>query len=311
MTPSALIVEPSLPVQIALRKAAEAAGCEVRTAANADEATAAWKDAPALVIASVGAIDGEAVCRAAKAVSPSCRVVLVYPPDETDADARATEAGADACLVGPLKHAAVTSCLRAMLQMRALQERLERLEGQGAEVSIAGGAGVSEVEFFKKTLLMEVKRSRRYRYPVALLLIGVDAFRQTYGALAAPVQQALLAEVLATVVNGIRDIDLAVPSTEGRVLVFLPHTARKGAGVVAGRLRERLAKTSVEGLTASIGVAAYEPKHDTDGAGQAGTQISFGTLMKEATDALARAQQLGGNRVESGENAPRSRISLG
>lgn len=317
MTPSALIVESSVPVVTALRKAAEAAGCEVRTAATADEATAALQDPPSLVIASVGVIDGEAVCRAVKAALPLCPVVLVYPPDEGDPDTRSARAGADACLVGPLKQGPVASCVRSMLRIRDLKETVERLEQDlkkhVSELSLSGTRGkkTSEFDFFKKTLLMEIKRSRRYRYPVAFLLVGVDGFREGYGALSPEKQQELLAEVLSLVAGGIRDIDLAVPFTDGRFLVFLPHTARKGAGVVASRLRERLAKTSVAGLTASVGVAAYEPKHMVEGPGQNQPQVSFGTLMKEATDALAKAQILGGNRVETGETTPRSRISLG
>jgi len=315
---SALIVEPSVPVLTALRKAAEAVGCEVRSARTQDEAALALRDAPPdLLIASVGVVDGESICRLAKVALPLCPVVLVYAPDEADPDNRAAQAGADACLVGPLKQGPVASCLRAMLRIRDLKETVERLEKDlrkhVSELSLPGTRGkkASEFDFFKKTLLMEIKRSRRYRYPVAFLLVGVDGYREKLGGLEPARQQEILTEVLTFVAGGIRDIDLAVPFTDGRFLVFLPHTARKGAGVVAGRLRERLAQTSVEGLTASVGVAAYEPKHAAEGTGQNQPQVSFGTLMKEATDALAKAQILGGNRIETGETAPRSRISMG
>jgi PleD family two-component response regulator len=204
-----------------------------------------------------------------------------------------------------------------MLRIRDLKETVDRLEPDlkkhVSDLSLSGTRGKksSEFDFFKKTLLMEIKRSRRYRYPVAFLLVGVDGFREKLGPLEPARQQEILTQVLTVVAGGIRDIDLAVPFTDGRFLVFLPHTARKGAGVVAGRLRERLVGTGAEGLTASVGVAAYEPKHAAESAGPAQTQVSFGSLMKEATDALAKAQVLGGNRIETGETTPRSRISMG
>ena len=54
-------------------------------------------------------------------------------------------------------------------------------------------------------------------------------------------------------------------------------------------------------VTASIGVAAFE--------GQ-GT-VSFGSLIKDATAALRRAQLDGGDRVEAAAPAPKSRVSIG
>ena len=55
--------------------------------------------------------------------------------------------------------------------------------------------------------------------------------------------------------------------------------------------------------TTSIGVASYEPSGGE-------SRIGFGALMKEVTEALARAQAAGGNWIEAGEGKKRDRISL-
>jgi PleD family two-component response regulator len=103
----------------------------------------------------------------------------------------------------------------------------------------------------------------------------------------------------------VRDIDLAVPFTEGRFLVFLPHTPREGALVVGERLRLSLQRmTSLAEARASVGVSFYEPGTSK------GQQVSFGSLMKGATESLKKAQEEGGDKVVAGEKGKRDRISL-
>ena len=310
-----MIVESVPAVIAALRKAAEAAGCTVRPVSGQDAALAAIKEPPHVVVASAAAVEPESFCKQVKEALPNCPVVLVFTQDDADPDQRTLKAGADACLVAPLKQGAVVSCIRSMLKICDLQETVARLEAdlkqRTAEppLSSTRGTGTTDFEFFKKTLLMEIKRSRRYRYPVAFLLAGIDQFRERISGLEAGKQHAFLAEALTIVSGAIRDIDLAVPFSDGRFLIFLPHTPRNGAGVVATRMRERLSQTSMAGVTVSIGVAAYEPASETKG--EKHPQVSFGSLMKEASDALAKAQLAGGDRVELGEKPKRSRISIG
>jgi GGDEF domain-containing protein len=87
--------------------------------------------------------------------------------------------------------------------------------------------------------------------------------------------------------------------------VFLPHTPRSGAMFVAGRLRERVGTLrGLPGATASVGVAVSEPPGGKAPASGAGAQVSFGSLLKEAGEALRRAQAAGGDRVEPAGGKP-------
>jgi diguanylate cyclase (GGDEF)-like protein len=153
---------------------------------------------------------------------------------------------------------------------------------------------------------MEVKRSRRYRYPVSFLLVGLDKFDEKAATLPAAIRTTALAEALTFITRGLRDIDLAIPHTDHRFLIFLPHTPRQGAIQVAGRLRDELGKLkTLHPVTASVGVASYEP-------GVSEAKAQFGALLKAAIEALQKAQAAGGNRVEaSGERVRRDRISMG
>lgn len=316
MSSRALIADPSAPVSGALRRFLEGGGFTVRVAASADEALQAVRAFdPEVTFTSVThAFDGEALCTKLKALAPSCPVVLVYPPEEDDPEARAAAAGGDACLVGPIKRGTVVSTARAMLRIRSLRLTVDRLEAdlkkhvaEPPQDPLRAEGSTADFEFFKKFLLMEVKRSRRYKYPVSFLLVAVDRFAERMAGADDARRQAVLGEVLVLLTRSVRDIDLVVPYAENRLLIFLPHTARDGAVVVASRLQAKVSKaTSLEGLTGSVGVASFDP-------GSAGAQVNFGTLMKDAAEALRRAQAAGGDRVDapSPDKPKRDRISMG
>ena len=144
---------------------------------------------------------------------------------------------------------------------------------------------------------MEVKRSRRYRYPIALLLLELDHLGERTGHLSATQRTAMLAEMLGLLSGGVRDIDVIVPTSEGRFVAFFPHTPKTGALVVAERLRQRVKTLApLPNISVSMGLAVFEPSPVR---GQ--TQVSFGNLMKDATEALRKAQAAGGDRLELNE----------
>ena len=159
------------------------------------------------------------------------------------------------------------------------------------------GSGPSpDLEFLKRLLFMEVKRTRRYRYPISFLILEPGKSAERLGVLPPMQKTSVLADVLGKLAEALRDIDLAVPFAEGRFIVFLPHTPYEGAMVVAERLLQRVKEVqSFSGLTASIGLAVFKPAAMK---GQA--QVSFGTLMKEASESLRKAQTAGGIGIEGG-----------
>lgn len=308
MSHRALIADPSVPVSGVIRKYLEAAGFQVRVVHHLDEAAQRMGDADLDIVfaAATPSFDGETLCQRSKAKAPNLPVVLVYPPEEEDPEPHAAKAGADAYLVGPIKRATVVSCARSMMRIRTLQTTVEKLESDLKQRATHSANAATEFDFFKKFLLMEVKRSRRYRYPVAFLLVALDHFAEKAAHVSGTERTQILAEALRTVARCVRDIDLAVPFGDERFLVFLPHTPREGAMIVAGRLRDNLASLkSMPDSTASVGVASFEPGGDVK------SQVSFGSLMKDATEALRKAQAQGGNAVEGGERKARDRISLG
>ncbi len=310
-----LVAEPSVPLSSALKKFLDGTA-EVTVARFLDEAVQQFHEqSPGVVVASVSSsFEGEVLCVRLKRQSPATGVVLVYPAEDAlEAPRRSAEAGADAFLVGPLKKHVVLSVVRAVWQLHQASARASRAEAelstvkaqllaeqQRLETAVANqlraGVKATDEAFFKKFILLELKRSKRYRYPVALLLVALDRLETHLAQQTAPELQraSIRGEALQAISVLIRDIDIAMPFGDDKYLVFLPHTPRIGAGVVAERVVERLNRLSAFPTgTASVGGACFDPAH-----GDGKAQVSFAALVREAGELLKRAFGQGGNRAE-------------
>jgi diguanylate cyclase (GGDEF)-like protein len=281
-----LVLETSHPVVAALRRFLRGTDLEIQVASPVEPL--AGLDLAAFAVAAVraSAHEGPRTVEALRAADPSLPVVLLL--DEEDEPGGRLPA--DGALVAPLTRTAVVSLLGALARARAEAGRARMLERELAARPVA----LQDYEFFKKLLLVEVKRSRRYHYPVSLALLAVDGWKERAASLDEHQRSTLLGEVLALVAGGVRDIDLPLLYDGERLLVFMPHTDALGARTVAQRLVRR-ARTHPARITASVGVATF------DGEGT----MSFSTLVRGAAEALLEAQGRGGDQAEQGAGKPR------
>ncbi len=290
-----LVADDSRAVVAAIRRDLEERGREV--VAVSPGAAAASASGARYAAALVRGTAGTKVVAAVRAADPLLPVVILFL-DRGEAALHPGVKG-DAVLVGPLTASAVTTTCALAEELRVRGERIAELEARAGRSGRAGG----DSEFLKRLLLVEVKRSRRYGYPVALAVLAVDGWDDLASDLGTKGRTALLAELLGVVSGTLRDIDLAVPFSDERLLVLMPHTKDDGALKVARRLcaliRDRPGGPKV---TVSAGVAA----HGGDGT------VSFGGLVKRAGDALGRARAAGGDRAEPADPPKkRDRISIG
>lgn len=327
--PRILVAEPSQPIANALRKFLEG-WAEVQVVTFLDEAVQLCRArAPDVVIAAVSPqFDGEVLAPQVRKESPRTAIILTYlPADVEQAPRRAKAAGVEGFMVGPLKQHHVLAMVQAVTrlnglagQLRDLQEKLGALKAAApkalprVKASVVGVNAPDEV-FFKKYMLLEVKRSKRYQYPVALLLVGLDKLEEKLGESAPEFQRAAIrAEAIERLSVLLRDIDVAMPFASDKYLLFLPHTPLRGSRVVAERVVERLRTLdSFPGGTASVGVASFDPMVNPK------EQVSFGGLVREASERLRMVQAMGGDGFEAPElpkpveppKKKKSRISMG
>jgi diguanylate cyclase (GGDEF)-like protein len=219
-------------------------------------------------------------------------------------------------LPGSPEYLGVLSIARHRRQFtREEEELLQYLAGQ-AVVSIENAAlhekverqavtdeltGLANLRAFHSILDLEIERARRFKTPLALVMLDLDHFKQIndeYGHMQGDEVLALVADLMR---EFSRDIDAPTRYGGEELAVVLPQTDSEGAALLAERMRaavERLEVPRVDGLgslrlKASFGVAAL-PESAADREG----------LIAAADAALYRAKRAGRNRVERAEPVP-------
>lgn len=297
MAPRILLADESRPVVTAIRRDLEERGCEVEAVLPGDAARVAARGrfGAALVRGTGSAREVVAALREADPLLP----VVVLFLDRSEAGRwPGVHDVADGVLVGPLTASAVGTVGSFAGKLRDASARIAELEA-----SLARAGARPDFEFLKRLLFVEVRRSKRYGYPLSLAVVAIDGWEGLAPGLPARTRTALLADVLGVVSASVRDIDLAVPFSGERLVVVMPHTPADGGLRAARRLCANIRdRAGAPKVTASAGVAG----HGGDGT------VSFGGLVKRASEALARARAQGGDRAEPADPPKkRDRISIG
>lgn len=228
-------------------------------------------------------------------------IIASMPGPATMARERALLAGVDLLAIRPHSRDHLAAVMAAAERLALMAERLrtqraseERLQERLRRVGESDLAtGFFHIEFFERVLVMELKRAKRYDYPLAACIIGLDAWLSDPPPSPLPAHR-LRADAAAAIAKIVRDIDLPVDLAEDRMLVFLPYTDIDGASIVGKRIAKAVAGCSPVGdrgriwqPSVSIGIASLI----------GGKTMSFARLVKDAQAALKAAQAHGGGRV--------------
>ena len=141
-------------------------------------------------------------------------------------------------------------------------------------------------------LNLELARCRRFQWPLAVLMLDIDHFKQVNDTHGHASGDLAIRTMVAAVRKQLRETD--VPGRIGgeEFLVVLPATGKDGALVAAERIRASIPKQTIAlpdcsiQITVSIGVAIYLHQDDADG------------LIARADHALYAAKHNGRDRVE-------------
>ncbi len=137
----------------------------------------------------------------------------------------------------------------------------------------------------------ELARLRRYREPLALLLVDLDGLKEIndrYGHRAGDEAIRTLAEVIR---SQLRETDLGARWGGDEFAILAPRTSMVAARALAERIRFLIPQHSAQWpLSGSIGVASIDPATD-------GELVDSATLMRAADLAMYKAKRGGKNRV--------------
>jgi len=155
--------------------------------------------------------------------------------------------------------------------------------------------GLLNARTFLRKLKYELKRGKRYRRPVALMLIAIDQMESVRQQSGPGGIKDFLAALADRICGSIRDVDLAARFGEDVFAIAFPETNATGVGIAAERIRNSIRCKPIANAyanflcTSSIGIASF-PAHAAE----------YDEMMAKATHALEMAGEKGGNGIYCG-----------
>ncbi|MEO5985566.1 MAG: GGDEF domain-containing protein [Candidatus Limnocylindria bacterium] len=182
--------------------------------------------------------------------------------------------------------------IEELLQARRTVE-LQRSELERA-MSTDSLTGVASRPAILERLRVEVAEARRYRHPLAALMLDIDGFATINTEHGIGAGDALLREIALRMRVRVREADALGRAGSDTFLALMPHTDAAGATAFADALRRRIGERPVQfgstppmTFTVSIGVSVMHPGDDLDP----------DDLLARLVEALAGARRAGGDRV--------------
>ncbi|WP_175452604.1 sensor domain-containing diguanylate cyclase [Thiohalomonas denitrificans] len=144
---------------------------------------------------------------------------------------------------------------------------------------------------FTEHLERELDRADRYECPVTLILLDIDDFKSVNDAHGHDVGDRALKHVASCLQNAVRSADVLARWGGEEFVILTPETQLESGRFLAEKLRvelERARFSPVGTITASFGIAEYQPREGAD------------TLLKRVDNALYAAKHAGRNCVHRG-----------
>ena len=179
-----------------------------------------------------------------------------------------------------------------MVQTTKDIKRVAKLEVQSITDPLIG---IYNRRYLNQRLSEEIPRARRYKFPLSILLLDIDHFKQVndrFGHLTGDMVLVKIGEILK---QNIRESDIAARYGGEELVLVLPNTSGENAHILAERIRITLEKVAYKGhqsntpefgCTVSIGLASLGDQN-----------IDPDEILRQSDVALYKAKNAGRNRV--------------
>lgn len=242
-------------------------------------------------------INGFEICKRLKTmdVAKDIPIVVITCLDDMDSKITGVKLGADDFLVKPINGRELRARIKVLLEKKDQLDQLRTHYEKALSSAIMDSlTGLYNHGYFKKFLGLETKRCLRHNYPVSLIMLDVDNFKEYNDTLGHSVGDGILQNLGILIRGVIREVDLTARYGGDEIAVILPYSDRSGAVKVAGRIQEAItsydflkdASNDMEALTVSIGIAEFPSDADTKD-----------ELIEKADSMLYAAKQKGKNQV--------------
>jgi two-component system cell cycle response regulator len=225
----------------------------------------------------------------------SLPVLVLAEPEDNARLLRGLEIGVNDYLVRPVDKNEMLARVRTQIRKKRYSERLRDNVQQSIEMAVTDGlTGLHNRRYMETHLGALVEQAAARGKPLSVLVLDIDYFKAINDGYGHDAGDEVLREFAVRVRKSIRGIDLACRYGGEEFVVVMPETDMAVAGMVAERLRKRIASEPFPlnqpgkaiDVTISVGIAARAEADDT-----------AATMLKRADQALYRAKRDGRNRV--------------
>lgn len=149
-------------------------------------------------------------------------------------------------------------------KINRLIKRLDNKNKRLNELSIKDDlTGLYNYRFFRKILQDQYKLAKRYKFPLACVMIDIDYFKAVNDTYGHQFGDAVLKQLADILKNNVRDTDKVVRYGGEEFAILFPYTDNENAYKKAEKLRQIvndmsfIVKGEAFGITISLGIAAY------------------------------------------------------
>lgn len=185
-------------------------------------------------------------------------VIVITALSDLENKVRGINLGVDDYLIKPVDSREFKARIRVLLKKKSYMERLAS-EYRAALNSAAkdGLTGLYNHAYFMRFLDLELKRARRFQYPVSLAMIDINNFRDYNKTFGHQVGNTVLKEVAEVLIASFREIDLVARYGGDEFSVVLPYCGEREFSRITERVHRKLGACSF-----------------TDGSGQISAPVS-------------------------------------
>lgn len=222
-------------------------------------------------------------------------ILVIADPEEEPRLMRGLDIGVNDYLMRPIDRNEMSARVRTQVRKKRYTERLRDNVQQSMEMAITDGlTGLHNRRYMESHMSTLVDQASMRGKPLSVLVLDIDFFKSVNDTYGHDAGDEVLREFAARVRKAVRGIDLCCRLGGEEFVVIMPDTDVAVAGVVAERIRQRVAGEPFAihkgaraiDVTVSIGMAQRQRADETSD-----------TLLKRADEALYRAKRDGRNRV--------------
>jgi two-component system, cell cycle response regulator len=213
-------------------------------------------------------LDGFAVCRQVREseAGRGTPIIVITCLDDMDSKVKCIELDTDDFLVKPIIGRELQARVKVLLEKKRQHDKLRSHYQAAVNSSIIDWlTGLYNHGYLKKFLDLELRKSTRQNYPVSLIMVDIDNFKNYNDSHGHTVGDAILKELANLIKRSVRDVDLVARYGGDEFAVVLPYSDRQGGVMTAQRI-DRAIKTHEfvrksaappPRITVSMGVASY------------------------------------------------------